>query len=221
MTIEADVQNLEPGKLIDLWELDATEIGGGLLRFQAISDAPVMWQGVEYSPWPMKAEGFGKDSGQQPTPTVSVANIDGSISLLCIAFEDMVGSVVIRHRTFGKYLDGQPEADPTQEFPLENWFIERKVSEDTEAVTFELASPLDFGDMYLPARQIIANFCPHVYRGEGCNYTGIPVADANDVPTSDPGLDDCGKRPGSCKLRDWPDDILNYGGFIAAGLTRT
>jgi lambda-like phage minor tail protein L len=224
MTIESDVQLLDvPSPKVELFELDATGIGGGVVRFQYItgSDGPVMWQAEEYSYWPIETEGFARTSEQQPTPKLRVGNLDGSISLLCLIYDDMVGAVLTRHRTFARYLDGAADADPMMFFTPEIWYIERKSSETAEFVEFELVSALDFGDAYLPSGQIIANQCPYSYRGEGCGYTGIPVALADDTPTSDPLLDDCGKRPSSCKLRDWPDDILNYGGFVAAGLTRT
>lgn len=67
----------------------------------------------------MQAEGFEKTSAQQPVPKLSVGNIDGSISALCLTYQDLLGSKVTFHRTFGKYLDAvnfggvNPTADPT------------------------------------------------------------------------------------------------------------
>lgn len=228
MTIEQDVQKLEPGNLLEFFTVDNTEAGGGILRFHKHLDGTITWQGEDFAPWPIDAEGFELTSNQQPAPTITVANIDGSISLLCMLFEDMVGATVTRSRTFKQYLDAvnfpggvNPTADPTQEFPPEIWKIERKVEETQEAVKFELASPLDFGKVNLPRRQIIANQCNFVYRGEYCNYTGDPVATALDVPTTDPDLDRCSHKLSGCLLREWPDEILNFGGFVAAGLVRT
>lgn len=227
MTVIEDVQKLEPGKLVELFSLDATGIGGGIVRFQGRDDRVVTWQGQEYHPWPITAEGFARTTDQQPMPKLMVGNVDGSISMLCMSFEDMVGAVLTRRRTFSKYLDavnfpeGNPSADPTQEFPPEVWFVERKSVETREAVEFELSSALDFQGVNLPRRQIISNQCSFVYRGAYCNYTGPAVADILDNPTTDPLLDECGKRLASCKLRVWPDNILNFGGFPAAGLIRT
>lgn len=227
MAVETDVQTLEPGPLLEFWQLDATSIGGGVLHFQGMQNGVMYWQGIEYSPWPIKGEGFARTTDQQPQPKVTVGNLDGSISTLCAIYEDLVGAVVTRRRTFAKYLDainfpgvGNPDADPEQEFPPEVWFIERKASEVAEAVEFELSSALDFNGVKLPRRQIIADQCPFTYRGPYCNYTGPAVADELDNPTSNPALDKCGRRLSSCKLRQWPDDILNFGGFPAAGLVR-
>lgn len=224
--INQDVQGLEPGALIELFELDATEIGGGIVRFQGKSDNDIIWQATPYSPWPINAEGFARTTDQQPRPRLAVGNINGSISQLCLNFEDLVGAKLTRRRTFKKYLDaanfpeGNPTADPGEEFPPEIWFIERKSSETAQAVEFELSSALDIGGIKLPSRQIIQNHCSFEYRGPYCNYVGPPVADEFDMPTSNPALDRCGKRLGSCKLRLWPDGVLNFGGFSAAGLVR-
>lgn len=101
-----------------------------------------------------------------PTPKLTVANIDGSITAACLQFQDMVGAIVKRHRTLGKYLDAanfggtNPTADPTQEFPVDQWFIERKASEDSTAVQFELSSALDFNGVALPRRVITAKEFP-------------------------------------------------------------
>lgn len=106
--ITADIQGLEPGARVELFELDATAIaGGGLLRFHGYQQAgTIWWQGVEYTAWPIKAEGFAKTSeGQQPTPKLSVGNVDGSISSLCILLDDLVGAKLTRHVTLGQYLD--------------------------------------------------------------------------------------------------------------------
>ena len=232
MGIYADVQALEPGALVDLYVLDGTNIGGSILNFHGYTQVgTITWQGVQYEPWPLQAEGFEKTGDQQPVPKLSVGNIDGSISSLCINFQDMVGAKLTVHRTLGKYLDavnfpgGNPTADPTQEIPPEIWYIERKASEDNEVVQFEFSSPLNFQGAQLPGRQIIANVCPWVaiggYRGQFCGYTGGPVADLNDVATSDPSKDNCSGTITGCKFRFGGAPSLPFGGFPAAGLTRT
>ncbi|GAP66832.1 hypothetical protein MBSD_n2147 [Mizugakiibacter sediminis] len=227
MTFKADIQTLEPGELVELFEVDATAISGDLLRFHAYTQiGSIWWQGNEYSPWPITAEGFELQPSKPPVPMLTVANIDGSISAICLQYQDMVGAVVTRHRTLGKYLDAanfggtNPTADPTQEMPPDKWFIERKAAETSTAVQFELSSALDFNGVQLPRRVIIAGQCPWVYRSAECGYTGPAVADASDNPTSDPALDVCGKRLSSCKLRFGANNPLPFGGFPAASLTR-
>ncbi|MFM0192424.1 phage minor tail protein L [Paraburkholderia strydomiana] len=229
MTISADVQKLFPGQLVELYELDASLIGGQIARFHAhLTAGPIIWKANVYSPWSVTAEGFSRSSnGQQPTPTLKVGNVDGSISSLCLALADMVGAQVTRRRTLAKYLDaanfagGNPTANPDEEMPPEVWLIERKSHEDNEAVEFELSSPLDFDGEQLPRRQIIPNICAWDYRSAECSYAGPPVADSNDVPTDDPAKDQCSKGLGACKLRFGANNPLPFGGFPAAGLVRS
>lgn len=232
MTVNADLQKLEPGAEVKLYQLDATYFGGDIILFHGHNGGSIFWQGEEYFPWPILAEGFERSSAQPARPRLRVGNVDSSISVLCALYDDLVGAVVTRRRTFKRYLDAvnfeggvNPDADPDEAFPDEIWFIDRKTDETFEAVEFELASAMEFNNAQLPGRQIIANFCPWVaiggYRGPYCTYSGPPVAKRDDTPTSDPALDRCGGRVVSCKLRFGESGALPYGGFPAAGLVRT
>lgn len=235
MSITEDVQRLEPGAVITVWTLDARPIGGDIARFHQHMTDPdsllggaIVFQGNTFNAWPIQATGFEMTSSQQPSPKLGVGNLGGSISALCLSFQDLVGAILTRQRTQSKYLDAinfpggvNPTADPIQEYPRQVWFIERKASENAEVVEFELSTALDFNGMRLPGRQIIANQCPFAYRQAGCAYIGPPVATERDVPTIDPLLDKCGKRLRSCRMRLWPDNVLNFGGFPAAGLVRS
>jgi lambda family phage minor tail protein L len=230
MTVQSDVQRLEPGNLIEVFDFDLTpiDISASLLHFHPYpQETNIVWKGVVYPPWPIQAEGFMRTSDKPPNPTISVSNIDGSITALCIQFDDMVGAILTRRRTFSQYLDAvnfpggvNPTADPTQELPNEVWYVERKSSEDSRVVKFELSSAMDFNGIKLPRRQIIANQCPWKYRSAECSYVGGAVATENDVPTADINLDSCGKRVASCKLRFGEKAALPHGGFPAAGLMR-
>lgn len=228
--ITADIQTLEPGAKVELFELDASNIAGGAaLLFHGYQQAGIItWQGKQYTPWPITAEGFAKTSeGQQPAPKLSVGNVDGSISALCIQLDDMVGAKLTRHVTLGKYLDavnfagGNPTADASQEFPPEIWFIEQKTGETSEVVEFELMSALDFQGKMLPGRQIIANLCSFAYKGANCGYVPGAMFDANDQAVANPALDVCSKRLTGCKARFGATNVLNFGGFPAAGLIRS
>jgi lambda family phage minor tail protein L len=229
--IESDQQKLEPGAIIELFELDGTAFGADYMRFHGHSDGLIVWNGEDYGPWAIKAEGFARTGAQPPRPRLSVGNINGSISSLCMLYEDLVGAVLIRRRTFKKYLDAvnfpggiNPDADPDQQFPAELWFVDRKTNETPEAVEFELASAMEFSNAQLPGRLIIANVCSWLaiggYRGPNCTYSGPPVAKRDDTPTADPLLDRCGGRLTSCKLRFGEAGKLPTGAFPAAGLIR-
>lgn len=221
MTLVTDVQKLEPGEVIQLYVVDASELGAEMYRFHSHQTAePIVFQGLEYDPWPMEATGFEMTGNGQPSPRLKMGNVGGFLTALCLSFDDLVGSVVTRKRTLGKYLDGQPTADPDEEWPQDIWYVEQKLSGNSEYVEFELASALDFQGAQLPARQIIANHCPWRYRGAECGYTGPPVADEYDIITTDAAKDKCGYRLQSCKLRFGENGELPFGGFPAAGLVR-
>lgn len=222
MSITEDVQKLEPGNLVELFELDATEIGGDILRFHGyLHESTITWQGLEYEPWPIEVSGFEITSdSKQATPSLSVGNVDGSIGAMAIYLNDLVGAKLTRRRTLAKYLDGQPEADPEEQFAPDIWFVEVKTHHDKELITWELKSALDLQDVMLPRRVIVQNLCAWAYRSADCGYTGPAVADFRDRPTNDPSKDMCSKSVTGCKLR-FGNGNLPFGGFPSATLTRT
>lgn len=241
MRIYADVQKLEVGELVDLFELDASGIGGTLQRFHGYTQVgPIWWQGNQYDPWPIKAEGFEQvGEGQQPTPTLSVGNIGqdgkanpiaGVISALCIYLDDLVDARVVVRRTLGKYLDarnfpdGNPTAAPDEELPAEVWIIQQKTGETDEIVEFELSSALDFNGQMLPGRQIIAGVCGWLtkggYRGPYCGYTGARMFDIEGRPVTDPARDRCSGLLTDCKKRFGEYEVINFGGFPSADRIR-
>jgi len=230
-TLAEELQKLSPSALVELFVLDATAQGGGVSRFHAGTNAltqPVVWQGETFTPFPVEASGFevtGK--GAFPRPTLRVANIGGAIGAICAATDDLIGAQITRKRTFSRFLDAinfaggvNAEADPLAELADDVFFVNRKAGENAVFVEFELCSALDVEGVKLPRRHVIQNVCTWLYRGAECSYTGGPVADKNDLPTSDAGLDQCGKRLSSCKLRFGAFGELPYGGFPGAGLYR-
>ena len=65
MSIRTEIQRLAPSSVIELFELDMSVTT--LRRETFLSragtnnlDTSVVWQGVEYLPWPIKASGFDK-----------------------------------------------------------------------------------------------------------------------------------------------------------------
>jgi lambda family phage minor tail protein L len=228
MTLQvfADVQKLEPGDDVYLFELDLTVQSGINQRFHGYTQVgAILWQGNTYQPWPVQIAGIERTGAQQPTPTFSVGNVDGSISLLCSEYADCLDGIIRVHHTFGKYLDGQPGANPAEEFPVDIWYVNRKSQEDKNIVVFELAGAIDVDGAVFPGRQIVANCCTYIarggYRGKYCGYTGPAVADLNDVSTTNPAIDDCSGTVAGCKFRYGNDPLgLMYGGIPGAGLVR-
>lgn len=222
MTITADIQQLEPGHRLEFFEVDCTDIGGDALRFHGhLQSTSIVWQGMEYKPWPIQAAGFERTSdARQPAPKLTVGDISGTITALCVALDDLVGAKVFRRRTLAKYLDavnfpnGNPTADPNEQWPPEQWRIEQKSDEQPGVqVEFTLSSPLDFGGQQVPARQIVGT-CQWRYRGPECGYVGMVYFDKHDKPVTDPALDRCSQKISGCECRNGVNNPLPHGGFL-------
>lgn len=245
MPLINDIQTLEPGSEVVLFELDGSEFGADILRFHghAIPHTPqellaagldadqlpaktIWWQGEEYSAWPVQMEGIeANGDGTAVRPQFSAGNVDGRITALCLAFEDLLEFKLTLRHTLGRYLDatnfpaGNPEADPTQE-SIEVWYIDQKMSEDGEVVAWELASPGDVGGESI-GRQMttLCHWCfTGGYRGPNCGYTG-PYVDKDGNPTDDPEKDECDATLGrGCMPRFGEGNELPFGGFPAVSL---
>lgn len=221
MNLPELLQRLDPGRIIELFELDLTVIGGtDHFYFHAGTNevmSPIVWQGVTYQPFPVMADGFEISSrGTLPRPTMQVANVSGVISAAVMELDDLVGAKIVRRRTFAIYLDGQPGADPGQHLPDDVFYIERKISENRAVVKFELASAMDLQGVQLPFRVIAVNACPWQYRGEGCGYAGTSYFDVLDQTVGSLALDVCSKKVSGCKARFGVRGVLPFGGFPAA-----
>ena len=249
--ITADYQKLEPGNEIRLLEIDGSVFGmDDVLYFHGHSIAhseseilaaggdesrlpakPIWWQGNEYMPWPCIIEGIeSTTSGRDSQPSLKVANIDASITALCLYYDDLVQAKVTVHDTLAKYLDarnfpeGNAAADPTQE-KRKVFFIDAKSEETNEVIEFTLASPMDLQGIMIPTRQLhsICTWCiRNKYRsGDGCDYTGQRYFDKNNISVTDPALDVCNGTLSACKLRFGEDNELPFGGFPGTSLIRS
>ena len=118
-----------------------------------------MVAGEEYGAWPYELTGISVSSdGQSSRPSLTVANISGTIGALCRRFQGMAKAKVIIHDTFAHYgrqklPDGNPTANPSEE-RKQVYYIDRKSGSDDETVEFELSSPADLRGQLIPTRQI-------------------------------------------------------------------
>jgi lambda family phage minor tail protein L len=167
--ISSDVQELAPSAVVEMFELDLTGIGGSVLRWHnGVNElgGSVVWQGETYTKLPVEATGFEKKSnGTIPRPILRVANVTGLLGALVREYDDLIGAVVTRKKTFIKYLDainfsaGNANADPNSHFDDEVWIVDRKASENGIFIEFELAAIFDLAGVMLPRRQTIQNVC--------------------------------------------------------------
>jgi lambda family phage minor tail protein L len=175
------ITDLLPDTLIELFEIQIGE-GKGIKRFHPgkIVDKDIILGGHKYHCLPIEATGFeSKGDGALPRPKLIIANPEGLISDMIKREDDMVGHTFKRIRIFLKFLDevNFPEkanpfgnSDPESRFDDDLYVFNRKTSENKYFVEFELVSPLEVQNYKLPARIMIANYCPWKYRGIGCRY---------------------------------------------------
>lgn len=235
MILSRDIHSLEPGALVELFDLDLTPIdpSAGIVRFHAGTnelEEPVVWQGHSYQSRPVQASGFGVTAtGAAPRPKLKVSNIApagtvGVMTLLNRDYHDMVGAIVTRRRTLAKYLDAvnfpqgeNPTEDPTVEFPLDIYYVERRLTENRLFAEYELSSIYDLEGVFLPGRQVIRDTCSYSYRiwdtqaGDfvysdtrgipvACPYTGSACFDRLGSEV-EPARDQCGRRLSDCRKR--------------------
>ena len=181
------------------------DVNDGILRFHNninIFNSYIIWRGKTYYPAPIAAEGFESTTkGVLPQPSLTIASQSetGADQLALLKHEikkfgDIIGSKVIRRRTFAKYLDRRNflggfvdggtfgsgagntslpqgyEPDPYAELPIDVYFIERKQTENKNVLTYQLSSALDMEGTKIPKRVIVSDKCVWQYRGIGCWY---------------------------------------------------
>lgn len=241
--INAEIQKLSMDAVVVLFEIDATEVGGEIYRFtpspfvpdpDAPAPQPVQWRGEMWGPVPMETSGWEvSGKGTLPAPVLKVSNVGLTFSGLAIRYGDFLGCPVIRHRTFARYLDGMPDADPEVEFDPDVFQIAQKTGQNKLFVEWKLGPAIDVQGRLLPGRSVLQGYCPLRYRrwdataGEfdysraTCPFTGDTnggaMFDEHGSPVMDPALDRCAKRINiGCKLR-FPTQALPFGGFPGVG----
>lgn len=228
--IKTDIQTLDVGSpKVNLFTLDATDIGGSTYRFTPgpLGGSSVIFNSLTYTPLPVAIEGIDKSSdGKLPRPKITLSNITKALLAEVVAYNDLVGAVVTRQRTYQKYLDGESAADPNAEFPQDVFIIKRKLRQNKFLIQFELRAALDLEHILIPGRQVLPG-CSLVYRTWGgssfdytkatCPYTGTGYFTAAGVATT-AANDVCGQDLYSCRLRySSSSDQLPMNGFPGVG----
>ena len=179
------LQSINPGSVIELFTIELiTALHGAntLYRFHnganLNANGEVVWAGNSYLRFPIECNGFEFGStGTLPRPTISISNILGTITSIIqnvnetTVGNDLNGAKFTRIRTLARYLDaanftggtnpfGTP--DPTAEFPQEIYFLDRKVTETRDVVTWEAQSALDLVNVKLPQRIATKDIFPGI-----------------------------------------------------------
>lgn len=191
-------------------QADGSDIFFGGIPFTAID---IVFEGLETT-----------GVGALPQPTMKLANSDGVIQAIVNTYGDLNGCILKRTRTYAKFLDGQPNADPSAFFGPDVFAVEQKTSETPTEFVWSLSAAIDQQGKMLPGRVIIRDTCLWRYRiwnattgnydysKAQCPYTGAQAYDINDEPTT-PDKDQPSRGISCCKLRFGAKNPLPFGGF--------
>lgn len=202
--VNKELFKLSPSTIIELFELDTTNIDGNtlpssqkIIRFHNyVSEGyfPIYFNSVKYVPIPVqfKNNETKGDGTALPRPRLNLGNADGMVSYYISMADCLIGAKLLRRRTYARFLSGEtwglsanqnPFGTPDSEAYLADdvFFVDKVISENKQFVEFELASILELNKVKLPRRRMWAINCGFEYRNStGCEYTGAPMADAAD-----------------------------------------
>ena len=215
MSATSHLQELTQDTFIDLFEVSGYNPDSPFDKFRFTNHVGIQFanQGYQSIPSQIDAIEFTSD-GTQPEPTLSVGDPDGVITGLILLYNNMEGATVRITRTQKRYLDGQPEADPTAIVAQADFLIARREQHiPREVVVFVLANPIDIDGAKTPARICLRN-CVWRYRDpDTCGYTGEARFTLANQRTLDASQDKCAKSIAACRLRFGPNGVLRHGGF--------
>ena len=228
--IYKEAAKLAQDAIIEMFEIDLQHLELGVFRFSSTNtgDGVVMFDGFEYPPAPIAADGFAWDGvGTMPRPRLNVVAKDLYFLNLVVDADDLVGSPVRRIKTFRKYLDDGTVPGTGVSFPIDEFVIEKKSSQTRHALVFELSMMLDQQGTQVPRLMVLRDTCVHrfrywignryQYKQVSCPYTGTSMFKSNGEVTLDPSEDACGKRISDCKLRFGDDAVLPRMAFPGVG----
>lgn len=191
--IHKEIFDLEPSTLISLYSIDLSSKtnSADFYRFHAGEngyDQAISFKGKTYNYFPIRVDGFNYDDSKPPRPRIAFDNTDSFMSLKLKYFDNFLGYRFTRLRTFVKFLDDSnfpnnrnPHSTDRSSFPEEEYVFNKKTTENSSTVEFELSTPIDLEVANVPARDVIYNACRWCYRSTiGCGYSGPPVADKKD-----------------------------------------
>jgi len=109
MSAQQDLFAAVQDAVVELFTIDATVRGQGVIRFcagtNAMGQAPI-FNGNTYTTLPITGEGWARTTGDSaPRPTLTISNINAVIQALVYSAGDLSGSTLTRQRIYSKYLD--------------------------------------------------------------------------------------------------------------------
>lgn len=163
MTFQTEIRDLHgTSGRVELYTFDATLLGGQIYHLTPhwTSGGYLSFGGIQYSSFPLASDGWELSStGTFPRPTIQVSNVTGVFLAAVIALGDLVGTKVTRFFTFEQFLNGSQNANDEEHSRKEIYYIEQKLEQTSEAITFQLTSPMD-RSIILPRQQFLRDDVP-------------------------------------------------------------
>lgn len=223
MSIMEDVQDLDLGTIVELYDIDLTFCGfPQVLHFSPHTGGTDIHYGDNvYLGRGLEMTGFGKSSNNAPPePSFTISNVDKGGTALLQDYDNLIGAQVTRRRTLAKYLnfleDGvtpNPNKSWNSQFMPEIWYVEQKEEDNPILIKWRMKSIMDLEDVMVPARQVLKGYCKRRYRYwnpttqtfvyptvNACPYTGSSCFDMFNNPTT-PDKDMCSKDHVGCDRR--------------------
>lgn len=164
MSIQTELAKSVVSALIELYKLDMTPFGAGILYFTPNTvngAANVSFGGQVYLPMPIVADGFGVSTlGAPPRPRLKVSNITKFIQPFLTENSDLVGAYVTRTLTLAKFLDSGSSPDGSQIISEHKLVIQQKVRLTMTEVEFILSSVVDAPSFKLPRGIVLRSEFP-------------------------------------------------------------
>lgn len=227
----AEVTSLSPSSEITLYLVDLNPAGYNKVFAFTPSDQignSIRFGGIEFLARPINITGLEKSSDDAPPePTLAMGNVDKGGNALLLEYNDLLNAKVTRIVTFEHFLDKLPDGsdnpnkDASATMMPEIWYIEQKVGNTPEQITWKLRSVLDLSDRMIPARLVLKDICTRVYRSwdtrigawsyateNACPYAGVAMFDRFGQPTNDPTKDICPHNRSLGCVPRYPNDTL-------------
>ena len=171
------------------------------------SNKNVIWGGHEWVAFPFEISSVKQTKSEVPKVPVKISNITRAIEQYIEMFDGFIGDTVILRviNTAGATLYDDVYT-VTTDAVVEETFVVQSVSSDAMWATFNLGGSLPIMQRF-PARRILKDFCPFVYKGIECAATSNEVA----CPKT---LVACRARNNSTRFGGEP--AIGYGGIYAS-----
>ena len=131
ITVEGN--KLAPDAYVELFDFDATTIGGTVSYYTNTPTggalSPIVWRGNSYYPLPFEITGIdNRGDGTAPNrPNIAISNVNKFLHAAVLSLGNLVGMRVTRWRTFYKFTDNGSAPNILMHYPEDTWVVTRKV----------------------------------------------------------------------------------------------